>query len=69
MCSCAFFLIFVFVFGLVRSGRVSFYTSVGCDVFLFNYRGYARSGGRASPAAINKDVQEVTAAVENACEN
>lgn len=38
--------------------RVSFYTSVGCDVFLFNYRGYGRSGGRSSPAAINRDVKE-----------
>ncbi|CAM9401835.1 unnamed protein product, partial [Ectocarpus sp. 12 AP-2014] len=38
---------------------VSFYTSVGCDVFLFNYRGYGRSGGKASPANINKDVREV----------
>lgn len=39
--------------------RVSFYTSVGCDVFLFNYRGYGRSGGSASPNTINKDVREV----------
>eukprot|EP00903_Cladosiphon_okamuranus_P007648 g7416.t2 len=38
---------------------VSFYTSVGCDVFLFNYRGYGRSGGSASPGNINKDVREV----------
>ncbi|CAN0538621.1 unnamed protein product, partial [Ectocarpus sp. 8 AP-2014] len=38
---------------------VSFYTSVGCDVFLFNYRGYGRSGGKASPANINKDVREI----------
>lgn len=38
---------------------MSFYTSVGCDVFLFNYRGYGRSGGSASPGTINKDVQEV----------
>lgn len=40
-------------------GRVSFYTSVGCDVFLFNYRGYGRSGGKASPSRINNDVREV----------
>ncbi|CAN0179894.1 unnamed protein product [Scytosiphon promiscuus] len=38
---------------------VSFYTSVGCDVFLFNYRGYGRSGGKASPESINRDVREV----------
>ena len=40
-------------------GRMSFYTSVGCDVFLFNYRGYGRSGGKASPSGITKDVREV----------
>ncbi|CAN0398268.1 unnamed protein product, partial [Ascophyllum nodosum] len=40
---------------------VSFYTSVGCDVFLFNYRGYGRSGGKASPSSITKDVREVVA--------
>lgn len=43
---------------LCSCGRVSFYTSVGCDVFLFNYRGYGRSGGNASPSVINRDVQE-----------
>lgn len=28
-------------------------------MFLFNYRGYGRSGGSASPDKINKDVREV----------
>ncbi|CAN0476964.1 unnamed protein product, partial [Ascophyllum nodosum] len=31
-----------------------------CDVFLFNYRGYGRSGGKASPSGITKDVREVS---------
>lgn len=42
-----------------HENRVSFYTSCGCDVFLFNYRGYGRSGGNASPGNINGDVREV----------
>ncbi|GLD92128.1 hypothetical protein PINS_up000661 [Pythium insidiosum] len=32
-----------------------FYTDLGCDVLLFNYRGYGRSKGEPSPAAHSAD--------------
>ncbi|KAJ0393150.1 hypothetical protein P43SY_004946 [Pythium insidiosum] len=32
-----------------------FYTDLGCDVLLFNYRGYGRCKGEPSPAAHNQD--------------
>lgn len=59
VCACACTCVYVCtcVYALC-CGRVSFYTSVGCDVFMFNYRGYGRSGGKASPPTINKDVRE-----------
>jgi fermentation-respiration switch protein FrsA (DUF1100 family) len=31
---------------------VTFYKSLGCDVLLYNYRGFGRSGGTPSPKVL-----------------
>ncbi|CAM9795015.1 unnamed protein product, partial [Phaeothamnion confervicola] len=46
---------------------VSFYTSIGCDVFLFNYRSFGRSGGTPSPARLNADAAEVATYLRERC--
>ncbi|KAM3567675.1 hypothetical protein VYU27_010184, partial [Nannochloropsis oceanica] len=47
-------------------GWVEFYTSLGNDVLLFNYRGYGRSGGQPSPHALTRDVHAVLQFVREA---
>ena len=34
---------------------IQFYTQLGCNVFVFNYRGYGRNKGYPSPLANNLD--------------
>jgi hypothetical protein len=40
---------------LRQSDWITYYTAFGFDVFIYNYRGYGRSGGTPSPAGNNAD--------------
>lgn len=48
----------LYEFHHLQADWINFYSKGGCNVFMFNYRGYGRSTGRPSPQANNSDGNE-----------